>query len=175
MNEITKEQEEQFFTFFDCLHKFMVKNAWYGACHATTAMMYAFAKKIGIEAIPCIGECKQNNYPPFDHSWLLINDKIYDLAISLPFVTSMALRPVYKSIDSKTNKKVDMYYGISFLGLSGQASFIYNQDMYEYMYNCSELNLINLLIDISKNSKVYITRKWLEKNLSNNRFVLIAS
>ena len=52
---MTKEQEKLFLSFCDSLYKFMIQKQWFGACHATTAMMFAFAKKIGIDAIPCIG------------------------------------------------------------------------------------------------------------------------
>lgn len=88
------EQKNLFIQFCDNLLSFMRKNNWYGACHATTAMMYAFAKKIGIDATPCIGECEQKGFQPFDHSWLVIDDKIYDLAISMPFIEEMAKGPV---------------------------------------------------------------------------------
>lgn len=168
-----KEQEEKFLMFFNGLYNFMIKNAWYGACHATTAMMYAFTKKLGIEAKPCIGECEQNGYPPFDHSWLLIDGKVYDLAISMPFKFDMAKGPVYGSIDSRTNTEVDMVYGINYIGLGEQALIAFNNDIYDYLHDCPNPKLINVIIDLAKNSQVYITRKWLEQNLSTDRFVWI--
>ena len=150
----------------------MIQNQWYGACHATIALMYAFTKKIGIEATPCIGECKQKGYQPFDHSWLLIEDKIYDLAISMPFNLDMAKGPVYKSIDIRTNKEVEMTYGICYMGLGEQALLAYNNNIYDYLYACPNPKLINVIIDLAKNSHIYLTRKWLEQNLSNDYFVL---
>lgn len=170
---MTKEQEKMFLSFCDSLYKFMIQKQWYGACHATTAMMFAFAKKIGIEATPCIGECEQVGYPPFDHSWLLIDGKIYDLAIAMPFEQSMVKGPVFASIDSRANALIDMKYGIKYMGLGPEALMAYNHNIYDYLYGCPNPKLINVVIDLAKNSHVYITRKWMEQNLSDDRFVLI--
>ena len=171
---MTKEQEKVFLSFCDSLYKFMIQKQWYGACHATTAMMFAFAKKLGIEATPCIGECEQVGYPPFDHSWLLIDDKVYDLAISMPFNFKMAKGPVIASVDSRTNKIVEMNYGITFVGLDEQALMAYNHNIYDYLYGCPNPKLITVIINLAKSLQIYITRKWLEQNLSEDRFVLIA-
>ena len=171
---MTKEQEKLFLSFCESLYGFMIQKQWFGACHATTAMMFAFAKKIGIDAIPCIGECEQEGYRPFDHSWLLIDNKIYDLAISMPFNFYMAKGPVIASIDTRTNKNIDMKYGITYMGLGDQALVAYNYNLYDYLYDCPNPKLINVVIDLAKNSQIYITRKWLEQNLSKDRFVLMA-
>ena len=171
---MTKEQEKLFLSFCDSLYRLMTQKQWFGACHATTAMMFAFAKKIGIDAIPCIGECEQEGYPPFDHSWLLIDNKEYDLAISMPFNLDMAKGPVIASIDTRTNKNVDMKYGITYMGLDEQASVAYNNNIYDYLYGCPNPKLINVIIDLAKNLHIFITRKWLEQNLSKDRFVLMA-
>ncbi len=61
-------QEKLFIDYCNNLYFFMKTMNWYGACHATTAMMFAFAKKLGIDSIACIGECEQKGYKPFDHS-----------------------------------------------------------------------------------------------------------
>ena len=171
---MTNEQEKLFLSFCDSLYRFMIQNQWLGACHATTAMMFAFAKKIGIDAIPCIGECEQEGYPPFDHSWLLIDDKVYDLAIAMPFNLYVAKGPVIASIDTRTNKNVDMKYGITYMGMDEQALMAYNTNIYDYLYGCPHPKLINVISDLAKNLQIYITRKWLEQNLSKDRFVLMA-
>lgn len=171
---MTKEQEGQLLNFCESLYGFMKRKMWYGACHVTTAMMFAFAKKIGIEANACIGECEQEGYDPFDHSWLLIEGKIYDLAIAMPFELDMAKGPVYGSIDSRTGSEVDMRYGIKFLGLGPQAELAYEHNIYDYLKGSPEINLINTTVDLAKNCKVYMTRKWMEQNLSEDKFKLIA-
>lgn len=169
---MTKEQEKLFLSFFNNLHRFMIQKQWFGACHAITAMLYAFAKKIGIDSIPCIGKCEQEGYPPFDHSWLSIDGKIYDLAIAMPFNLDMAKGPVIASIDSRTNMIVEMDYGISYCGLDEQALMAYNNNIYDYLCGWPNPKLINAIIDLAKNSQIYITGKWLEQNLSNDYFIL---
>lgn len=171
---MNQEQKRLFLEYCDNLYAFMKKHEWYGACHATTAMIYVFAKKLGIDCLPCIGECKQEGYKPFDHSWLLIDGSINDIAIAMPFELNMAKGPVYDSIDTRTGKIVDMDYGIKFLGLGPQAELAYSKNLYDYLKESPEVNLINIVIELSKLSKVYITRRWMEQNLSSERFALIA-
>lgn len=127
----------------------MIKKRWFGACHATTAMMYAFSKKICIEAIPCIGECEQKEYKPFDHSWILIDSGIYDIAIAMPFISKMARGPVYNSIDIRTNEPIDIIYGKFFIGLGDQATFAYNQSLYDYLKGSKNINLIKTMIELA--------------------------
>lgn len=172
---MSDEKEMLFNEFFNNLLNYMNKEGWAGACHATTAMMYAFGLKIGLNPIACIGEVEKKGDKPFDHSWLTIDDKIYDLAISLPLPDGfhMATGPVYASIDKKTNKEVDIKYGIKFLGLGPQAMFAYQNNLYSYISKCPSPKIINVIIDLAKRSKIFITRKWLENNLSNVNFTLV--
>lgn len=170
---MTKEQELKFLEFCDNLHKFIIKNGWQGASYASVAMMFAVAKKLGIDAKPCIGECIQKNQELFDHSWLLIDEKIYDIAISMPLELESATGPVFASIDMKTKKEVDIEYGIKHKGLGKEALLPFNQNIYRYLRGCDALKLIELIIDLAKNSRIYITRKWMEQNLSNEYFALV--
>ena len=58
--------------------------------------------------------------------------------------------------------------------LDEQASVAYNNNIYDYLYGCPNPKLINVIIDLAKNLHIFITRKWLEQNLSKDRFVLMA-
>ena len=64
--ELGCKNEETFKSCFLCLQSYMKRNEWCGACHATTGILYAFTKILGIDSIPCIGEVYYKVY--FDHS-----------------------------------------------------------------------------------------------------------
>lgn len=158
--------EEKFKDFFNQLTKFVVNHGWFGACHATIALLYSVCLKLGINCEPCIGEVVGNS-KPFDHSWLLVDDEIYDIAIALPLNSIEQTGPIYKSIDLSTGKKCTIKYGIRFLGLDEQASWVSKQNIYAYLKNSTEMNLVKLICDIAGQCKIYITNKWLKENLSD--------
>lgn len=105
----------------------------------------------------------------------MVEGKIFELAIAMPFILKIAKGPVYKSIDIKTGKEVNMSYGIKFLGLGPHAMIAYNNNLYDYLNGCPNINLIKTIILIAKKENVNITQEWLFENLINERFTLISS
>lgn len=57
-------------------------NGWVGECHATSAVLYVALKELGLDPRLCVGEVDAGFL--FDHSWVELDDKIIDLAVSLP-------------------------------------------------------------------------------------------
>ena len=149
---------------FDNLYNFMNDKKWIGACHASTAVLYTLALRIGLNAYPCIGEVSEN-LGTFDHSWLEVDNKIYDIAIALPLKASWALGPVFDSIDISTNKMPNLKYGITYCGLGYQAEAISQISIYEYLSSCPNPDLIKLTIDIAKKSNIKITKPWIYRTL----------
>lgn len=91
----------------------------------------------------------------------------------MPLELESATGPVFASIDMKTKKEVDIEYGIKYKGLGKEALLPFNQNIYRYLRGCDALKLIELIIDLAKNSHIYMTRKWMEQNLSNEYFALV--
>ena len=75
----TPENDKIAKTFFEIL-KFIHKNNWEGACHATSAILYILLKEQGIDATLYIGECQQGSFV-FDHSWVEVSSEVVDAAI----------------------------------------------------------------------------------------------
>ena len=165
------DNEDIFKKCFKEVQKFMVRKGWYGACHATTAVLYAICKVLDIEANPCIGEVFYKAY--FDHSWLEINGAIFDLAITMPFVDDYATGPIFNSIDLTTGEKATLDYGVKYQGLDTQAKYAFSMSIYKYLRNSPEVNLIELVIDILKLNGKYISRSRLENILGDDRWVLV--
>lgn len=64
------------------MYRYMERKQWRGACHALCAALYVFLSVIGYKNDLCIGEVLgQELY--FDHSWISLDDKMIDLAISM--------------------------------------------------------------------------------------------
>lgn len=156
---------------FSYLCNFVIKKQWLGACHAVTAVLFGVAKRLEIESVPCIGEVK-NAFTIFDHSWLEINGKKFDIAIIMPLNMAYATGPVFNDMDLTTNEPIDMEYGVEFEGLGDQAMFAYAQDIYSYMKACPNPDLIDLLKRTCSSIGVYVSDKWIRENLSDERWVL---
>ena len=160
------DNEDIFKACFKEIHKYMVQKHWLGACHATTAVLYAICKVLGIESKPCIGEVLKKKF--FDHSWLVINGHVFDLAIAMPLENVFETGPIYADYDLKTGEKTDVIYGVKHEGLDERASVIYSQSIYNYLKNSPEPNLIKLIVDTLKLNGVYTSRKRLETLLGDD-------
>lgn len=101
--------------------RFVKNNGWEGACHATASILYILASEIGVPCKLYIGEVY---YEPayFDHSWITIEDKIYDAAISMTLDNRMNFSPVFAGIDLKTNSECRGRYGVHHCGLGSPAN-----------------------------------------------------
>lgn len=107
---------------------------WSGACHAVSSVLYVVFSELGYGTKLCIGECKAPNTKVFDHSWITIEGKIVDLAISKPLDPNMYISgPVVLDIDIETGENHRIHYGVSFVGLSMEAANVYKRSFVEYM------------------------------------------
>lgn len=119
-------------TFFEIL-KFIHKNRWKGACHATSAIMYILLKEQGIDARLYIGECQRGS-SAFDHSWIEIDGEVVDAAISKTWIQGKSFPPVLRNIDLKTGEKTKIVYGVhSGQGYGQLASTIKDLPLHMYM------------------------------------------
>lgn len=66
----------------DCLAgmmRYMIDKQLVGACHATASALYVALSELGLHPQLCIGEVLTEQMA-FDHSWLLVDGKMVDLA-----------------------------------------------------------------------------------------------
>ena len=56
-NDLSSEINEDFKDIFIRLYDYMIDKKWMGACHALTAILFVFAKKLGIDCVPYINSC----------------------------------------------------------------------------------------------------------------------
>lgn len=115
------------------LLRYMKEKSWTGACHATAATLFVALSEIGYSPELCVGEVGYEN-TFFDHSWIIIEDRIIDLAISIPLTGVYVSDPIVLDKNIVTMKKYDCIYGINYgVGLGAIAAKIVNMPFENYM------------------------------------------
>ena len=163
------KNESKFKRAFSLLFQFIDEQGWSGACHPSVAVLFAICKKLGIQATPCIGEAGING-AAFDHSWLLINGKVFDVAIVWPLNESFATGPIFNGIDLYEQREAEIDYGAFFRGLDNEAKTIFAKDIYTYIIEAPNDLLFDLIGSIGDAIGLTITEEWLNKNLSKCRW-----
>jgi hypothetical protein len=103
-----------------------------GGCHDTSAAIYILLSELGLSPVLCIGEVKHGQ-SFFDHSWIELNNKIYDAAVCMPKVGGVPSSPVFASKDLTTNKDTELIYGVaSPVGYDGEVKTILHMTIGEY-------------------------------------------
>lgn len=76
----TTEQDKKISMIFTETYDFMMSKNWQGACHAISSIQYILLSEIGETPNLCIGEVGVGVHS-FDHSWIELNGKVYDITI----------------------------------------------------------------------------------------------
>ena len=113
--------------------EYMNKKQWWGACHACSSVLYVLLSEIGYKPVLCVGEVREKNYL-FDHSWIEIDNKVIDLAISMTLANGMAVSdPIILDINSNSKEKTKIEYGIRGQGFDCQTLLLLGMPFNEYM------------------------------------------
>lgn len=144
--------------------EYMNKKQWWGACHACSSALYIILSEMGYKPILCVGEVQEKNYL-FDHSWIEIDGKVIDLAISMTLAGGMAVSaPVILDINSSNKEKTKVKYGVKGQGFDMQTLFLLDMSFNEYMKSYPENKrglwgvieeVLGIEIDIEKLEKKY--------------------
>lgn len=105
-------QKNNIITIYFELLKIVELSDWKGGCHSISLMLYILLKEIGVNAELCIGEVKVNDII-FDHSWVEVNNEIFDIAISNPLDSVFSHNPVFMGHDINNNNKITALYGVN--------------------------------------------------------------
>ncbi len=103
--------------------KYIFNNQWRGACHAISSILYVILVENGFNPEICIGEVQKNSYL-FDHSWIELDGKKIDIAISLTLDGTYVSAHIILDINIMTKEKNKIKYGVKFNGIEGEALFV---------------------------------------------------
>lgn len=94
----------------------MIKNDWRGACHESCGVQYVLLNELGVHCEWRLGEVfykeRQVQGRPvcFDHSWILINNEIFDVALLRTNHPSMDSFPTIRDKNLSTMGEPEVNY-----------------------------------------------------------------
>lgn len=86
-----------------------IKNNWVGACHDLSASFYMTLLEYGFQPKLCIGVVEVDEFK-FDHSWISMDEKIYDFSICNQNVKSHP--PIFSSTNLENLSESNIIYGV---------------------------------------------------------------
>lgn len=115
---------------------YMRERQWTGACHATSAVIFVALSELGYSPKLCIGEVRDPATSClFDHSWIELDGKIIDLAISMTLSGGKPLsEPIVFDLNINNASKYNCIYGTTDgRGLDNVAAQISELSFVDYM------------------------------------------
>jgi hypothetical protein len=120
------------FNIFGSSLEWIYSTEYRGGCHDTSAAIYILLSEQGLSPHLCIGEVKYSE-SYFDHSWIEVNNKIYDAAICMPLTAGIPSSPVFASVDLMTGLQTELIYGLaSSCGYDEEAQIVSAMSLGEY-------------------------------------------
>lgn len=129
----TTPQEYKAHKAYSALWKWMVKAEYNGACHDSSAILYMIFQEIGFQCEICTGEVKLLTGAVTDHSWVEVDGKVFDIAISLPNNPEHLHAPIYDGVSLGEEGLVNVKFGFNYEGLDQEAQLILSQTLSEYL------------------------------------------
>lgn len=90
---------------------FIISMDWQGACHGSSCILYILLKEQNIDSTICTGEASFGGFS-FNHSWIEIDNEVYDVAIAKTLVEGIEFSPVLRGLDLMTGKSTRLKYGV---------------------------------------------------------------
>lgn len=115
------------------LNRYMQRKQWWGACHASCSALYVALSELGYSPKLCIGEIMgQGLY--FDHSWIELDGKIIDMAISMTLLGGApASEPILFGKNIRNGMESVVEYGVPGRGIEGESLIVMNLPFIDYM------------------------------------------
>lgn len=125
--------DNRFAQIFCNLYDYMNLKQWWGACHASCSALYVALSEEGYKPELCIGEMLGEGLY-FDHSWIQLNGKIFDIAISMTLLGGLpASDPIIFGRNVKSGKEPTIKYGVPGRGIEGESLIVKNIPFVDYM------------------------------------------
>lgn len=159
--DIDVDNKEELKTIMFDTYQFMKKNNWQGACHALSSIQYILLKEIGLNPKLCIGVVEVFKGICFDHSWIELDNKVYDITIANGLNNIKVSEPIIAGINIATLNRSELVYNTN-KKLDFPASIIKDMSITEYLDEFSnqpindipaflKCGLWNLILEFAKN------------------------
>lgn len=87
------------------------RNDWRGACNATCSVIHVLLSEQGVQSKLVLGEARKGS-AFFNHSWIEIENAIYDLAIAHPLIDEFSTPPTIKGYNVETLLPTEIEYDV---------------------------------------------------------------
>lgn len=132
--------------------RFMVDRDLRGACHDSSVLLYIMFSEYGFNPILNIGVVRNTENVIIDHSWITVDNAIYDIAIHLPMYEGKYISPpIFSSKNTADNTVTTLQFGVD-IELDNDAQVILNLTIGEYLQYVGVTELIYNLISQCNNS-----------------------
>lgn len=119
---------------FATVLKLLHGSDWRGACHASSVITHITLKEMGVENTLVLGEAVLGPVH-FDHSWVEVDGKPIDTAISIPLDARFTANPVFLGMDTATRLPTGAVYRASTGELDDDSMIIAEGDLGRYIDN----------------------------------------
>ena len=159
--DIVVDKKEELKTIMFDTYQFMKKNDWQGACHVLSSIQYILLNEIGLNPKLCIGVVEGFKGTAFDHSWIELDNEVYDITVANGIDVIKVSEPIIAGVNIATLKRSELVYNTN-QKLDFPASMIKDMSITEYLdgFVNQPINdvpaylkcgLWNLILDFAKN------------------------
>lgn len=138
INNIVKENQGSDIVkkVFYKMYEIQKREKWQGACHAISALMYIALKEADIPVHLCLGQVEgplNCGWMSFDHSWIEIDNKVIDIAISNGLNGIVNSEPILYGKQIYSLKESEFIYGVPVKNFEHVALKILGTSITQYM------------------------------------------
>lgn len=180
--DIKIDKKEELKTIIFDTYDFMIKHNWQGACHTLSTIQYILLNELCLNPKLCIGVVGDNRYN-FDHSWIELNNQVYDITIANGLEGVKFTEPIVSGFNINTLKKTDIIHGkggrldfpanvIKDMCLSEYLDGFSNQPKSELTDFLSD-GLWNLIVRFAKNINLELNEEYLREKYSEVKRIVV--
>ncbi|KIV58585.1 hypothetical protein AM501_05250 [Aneurinibacillus migulanus] len=161
-------------TLFATFEHSIAKN-WSGACHALSSILYVLLREQEIDVELFLGAVDNNGFM-FSHSWIEIDDEVYDIALyrsndprNIGSILTIS-PPIVKTLDITSKRKTNIKHGVEWpeLRTNPNAQTIKTLTLGKYMsgWPSHRFGLWGEAEDIAKRINLKVNRKVMQEKFS---------
>lgn len=143
-----------------------------GGCHLVSSILYVLLSEQGISSELCIGEVQRPEGPYFDHSWVEIDGKVFDLSIQLT-LDGGRNAPVFAGYDLDSGLLTKFNYLFMKEGLGLVATRAFRTPFSDYLDGADYARSWGLIEDVGKSLGLNLNTGELRDRYKDTKRVLI--
>lgn len=142
--------------------RYVSNKDWSGACHATSAMMHIMFSENGHKSRLLLGQGKlRHQY--FDHSWVEIDGKTFDIAIAFGLEAQTHSGPIFAGIDLDSGIPPLITYGAPVVPFDQMTQAVQTQSITDYMDKNPTMDMWDTLSSLFSRAQIPFGKNHLQE------------